>query len=161
MKCMQGEEDICLTRLANTTCDPPSSFVFPYFLTPQVPRYGERTVFPQIVTWLCSSGEIANKYHMLSGWQLLLRLKFFKLGFVVFIFFISFINMNFLTEGVLAQIMMSWSSVTHLFWRQKLRFIRNKKLYVSHWSYSYYSSLHLSAVKVTFVFFFWLKPWLL
>jgi len=29
------------------------------FLTPQVSRYGERTVFPRNVTWLCSSGEIA------------------------------------------------------------------------------------------------------
>jgi len=42
MECGQGGEGIRLARLANTICAPPSSVVLPHFLTPQVPRYGNR-----------------------------------------------------------------------------------------------------------------------
>jgi hypothetical protein len=43
---VQGAEGICQTRLV-TICAPPSSFIFPYFLTQQVSGYGNWTViFP-------------------------------------------------------------------------------------------------------------------
>jgi hypothetical protein len=42
-----GTEGICQARLVNTVCAPPSSFIFPCFLTQQVPIYGNWTViFP-------------------------------------------------------------------------------------------------------------------
>jgi len=47
MICGQGAESVCWVRLVNTVCAPPSSFIFPYFLTQQVSRYGNWTViFP-------------------------------------------------------------------------------------------------------------------
>jgi hypothetical protein len=40
----QGAEGICQVRLVNTICAPPSSFIFPCFLTQKVSRYGSWTV---------------------------------------------------------------------------------------------------------------------
>jgi hypothetical protein len=47
MLCGQGAEGICQVRLVNTICAPPSSFIFPYFLTQQVSIYENwNVIFP-------------------------------------------------------------------------------------------------------------------
>jgi hypothetical protein len=62
----------------------------------------------------------------------------------------SVISMTFPIGGVLAQIMMLRSSAT-LFLATEVEVCLKLKICVSHWSYSCYSSLHLSAVRVAFV----------